>query len=338
MFDIEEQLARNVRRVRRQTLCLPHTIHQVLTDSLDTAKSTINSRMWSLPDTHFSDEVEHYHQRHEQLEIVGPRANLRQSIEKQFAIEQALKVETGLNFASMAESATALIKPILLYYASAHLCSVYTRALFKWDNDSRVHGLSCQFSPGDVGNTTVVIRNDGLFARMAACSFLLTGNPSCFSPLITYRASPVAHTEPGERLEKFGQQEVGTPIRHISVDELVNFDYHFELKNVRERHGFHAFNGLPGTAFLIDFITIFVGSSLARYDLLGWKEILDGETNPYRIHFENTFERFYGFSIDAILARIDDPFADFDLRLFPSQPSPYSPEDVFRFETDPNYD
>ena len=81
-----------------------------------------------------------------------------------------------------------------------------------------------------------------------------------------------------------------------------------------------------------------MGSSLARYDVLGWKQILEGNNNPYRIHFEDAFDRYQSFTIDAVLARLDEPFLDFDNRLIPSQPSPYSHRDRSRFGKNPNYE
>lgn len=338
MFNIQDQGANSTIRKRRQEFRLPYTTRTRLTASLSSITSSVHSRSWALPDTSFSDEVKHYYKKHKNLSISGPRPKLRATINSKLSEEQAIKIDTGLNFAVLAESADPLIKPILLYYSSAHLCGVYTRAFFEWEKDNRIHGLSCQYTLGDVGKAKVKIENEGQFARIAACCFMMTGRPSCFSTLITYSKAPTAHTSPGEFLEKFGNQEQGVPIKSLTLDELVSFDYGTQLNKVRERHGFHKFKGLPTTAFLMDIITLFLGSSLARYDVLGWKQVLEGKDNLYRIHFEDTFERFQSFMIDALLSRLDDPFSDFDKRLIPSQPSPYSQDDHSRFDKDPNYE
>jgi hypothetical protein len=55
--------------------------------------------------------------------------------------------------------------------------------------------------------------------------FLLTGQPNCFSPPVTYSSKPTAHTGPGELLESFGKNEQGVPVTNLTLDELVNFDY-----------------------------------------------------------------------------------------------------------------
>jgi hypothetical protein len=182
----------------------------------------------------------------------------------------------------------------------------------------------------------VSIAKKGQFPRLAATCFLLSGMPSCFSELVTYLATPTAHTGPAEHLEKFGKTEIGSPVTKLTLDELVTFDYGMRLKAVRERHGFHKFKGLPTTAFLVDVICLFLGSSLARYDVLGWREILEGRSNPYRIHFEETFDRFRGFLANSLLTMLEDPNSRFEDRIIRSQPSPYSHDDHSRFKDDPN--
>ena len=87
----------------------------------------------------------------------------------------------------------------------------------------------------------------------------------------------------------------------------------------------------------VDVVSLFVAGSLARYDVLGWKSILDGDDNSLRIYFEEVFDRFHSFTIDALLAALEDPFFNFRSQLVPSQASPYS-HDHPRFPGDPNYE
>ena len=336
MSELSDQQAKQIIKKRRQTYRLPYTVHDRLKTNQAYLLSSKNSRFWALPDTEYKDEIVHYSNRLKNLNISGPCPKLRTELKKETSEEFAIKIDAALNFSALAESSDELIKPILLYYSSAHLCGVYTRVFFNWTKDKRSHGLQCTYSK-DVGETTIKI-NAGQFRRLASTCFLLTGHPSCFSDLVTYSQPPTAYTGAGEVLEKFGNVENGEPIKQLTLDELVYFDFGEELKKVRERHGYHKFKGLPTTAFLIDIITLFVGSWLARYDVLGWKQVLEGKSNPYRIHFENTFDRFQSFMIDALLACLDEPFFDFDKRLIQSMPSPYSHDDHFRFNNDPNYE
>ena len=336
MLHIYDQTAKPLLVKRRRSLRLPHAAHVVLSGGLATLHGATTSRCWALPPTSFSDEVIHYHSRHKVLGAKGPRPKLRPDISFSLAEEQALKVDAALSFAELGERADPLVKPILLYYACAHLCGVYSRTFFEWDRDNRSHGLTCIHKPGDVPNTQITIADSGQFPRIVVTCFLLAGQPSCFSPLVTYSRQPTAHVAPGELLENFGKNELGVPIPNLTLHELANFEFGVLLKAVRQRHGFHKFRGLPTTAFLLDVLTLFLGSSLARYDVLGWKQILEGKDNSYRIHFEETYERFLTCGIDLLLASLESPLQDFDRRLIPSQPSPYSHDDKARFRKDAN--
>lgn len=337
MYELLDQQTKSETKKRLRALCLPHSANQILSQSLAQLHAAEGSRSWALPPTKFADEVLHYASRHRALGLKGPRPSLRGSLKPAFAEELALKIDSSLNFSKLASGADPLVKPILLYYSCAHLCGVYTRAFFEWQQDSRTHGLTCRHKPGDVANTEVSIAKMGQFPRLVAACFLLSGMPSCFSKLVTYSSTPTAHTRSGELLEKFGKTEIGSPVAKLTLDELATFDYGKHLRTVRERHGFHKFKGLPTTAFLVDVITLYLGSSLARYDVLGWREILEGKNNSYRIHFEEAFDRFQSFTISSLLAMLENPLLTFDDRIIPSQPSPYSHDDHSRFKNDPNY-
>lgn len=252
--------------------------------------------------------------------------------------ELAIKVDAGLNFLELAIRAEPMVRPILLYYACAHLCGVYTRTFFTWLHDSRDHGLSCTHQPRNVEQTKISIKAKGQFPRLSTTCFLLAGQPNPFSELVTYAATPTTHTESGGLLEAFGKTEVGAPIRTLTLHQLASFDYGAQLRVVRQRHGFHKFSGLPATAFLIDVIGLFVASSLARYDVVGWREILTGRTTSLRIYFEETFERFQDYAVDALLAALEQPLRRFGASSSPHYPSPYSHDDRSRFPVDPNAD
>lgn len=336
MFEMMDQEASLAKMKRLRSLRLPYSANQILGTSLAQLHTSTVSRAWTLPPTHFSDEIQHYSARHKALGLKGPRPILRQSLELKFAEELALKIDAGINFLDLAQTADPLVKPILLYYSCAHLCGVYPRAFFEWQQDNRTHGLTCTHRPGKVGDTVVTIAQTGQFPRVVTTSFLLSGMPNCFSELVTYSSTPSAHTGSGELLERFGKTEKGSPIPKLTLDEIVNFDYGKNLKAVRAQHGYHKFKGLPGTAFAVDVIALFVSSSLARYDVLGWREILEGRSNSYRIYFEETFERYQSYAVHYLLAMLEDPFFSFDARIVSSRPSPYSHDDKSRFRDDPN--
>jgi hypothetical protein len=181
----------------------------------------------------------------------------------------------------------------------------------------------------------VTVKKSGTFPRLETTLFLLWGWPSSFSELVTYARPPTQYTGPGELLEHFCKQEVGAPIASLTIDGIHKFDYRAQVQAVRVRHGFHKFNGLTLTAFLLDVMTLFMASSLARYDVLGWREILDGRTNPYLKTFEESFRRYRDFTADALLRAIEDPDVTLKNNLIPSEASPYAGQHR-RFGNDPN--
>lgn len=182
MFHFLDVRAKPLLVKRRRSLRLPHAAHVVLSGGLATLHGAAASRCWALPPSSFSDEVAHYYSRHKVLGGKGPRPKLRSSISPSLAEKQALKIDAALSFAELGERADELVRPILLYYACAHLCGVFSRTFFEWDRDSHSHGLTCTHKPGDVQNTQITISDSGQFPRIVATCFLLTGQPNCFSP------------------------------------------------------------------------------------------------------------------------------------------------------------
>jgi len=328
-------------RQRRQRLRLPSSATQALQQGQEKLNALSKPRAWALPQTTIPAEVTHYRQRNRALRTLKRRGPLPSHSETDVAAtapELALKIDAALNFAELSHGADPFVKPILLYYSCAHLCGVYTRAYLNWQHDKHAHGLRCTGAacPSDVGSTKLTVESQGLFPLLATTCFLMSGAPSCFCELVTYSSTPTGYTGAGEHLENFGKTEVAEPLTCLTLDNLANFDYPKELRKVRLRHGFHKFNGLATTAFLVDVMTLFLASSLARYDVLAWREVLDGKSNSYRIHFEETFNRFEAFTIDRLLECLEDPSVTLDAAVTPCEHSPYSHDDRRFGGIDPN--
>lgn len=322
---------------RRRNMRLPFTLDKILTDRHRELTIARSSRSWALPQTSFLSEIDHYSER---LRVLKPRSavpSLIAAVEPQHSEEVALKIGSALDLASLADRADPMIRPIILYYSCAHLAGAYGRAYINWDNDKRGHGLTCRHKPREVESTEVSCERRGLFARTVASLFLFTGEATPFTSPVTFASSPTHWTGAGEFLENFGSNELGAPLEKLTLSEIASFDYSAQLRAVRVRHGFHKFRGLPSTAFLIDIIVLFIAGSMARYDILGWKSVQEGRNNPFRSLFEETYERYIAFGIDAILRGIEDPFKGLGERLIQSEPSPYSHDDHSRFVTDPNF-
>jgi len=335
-FAIMDRDAREEIPRRRLRLRTPYDAHGALTKSLADLHTRVAERYWTLPPTAFPDEVRHFTSQQSTHGLRGPQPTLRSALSRNDTDELSIKIDVGLKFLELGENADTYVKPILLYYSCAHLCGLYSRVFFTWTG-KRGHGLECshQGNPADVGKTVVTIRKTGTFPRLEAALFLFSGWPSCFSELVTYSTKPTAHSGPEEYLENFCKEEIGAPILRLSLEDIYCFDYGTHLRAVRLRHGFHKFGGLTSTAFLLDVVVLYLASSLARYDVLGWREILDGRNNPYRKVFEEAFERYRSFTVDAILAAIEDPSKTLRTPLIPSQPSPYCQHNR-RFQGNPN--
>lgn len=321
----------------RESLKLPYTAKNILQDSLNQLNNLSRSLTLHLPETKFVDEVIHYSERSQVLTKKLSYPKLKKTIGLPAAKDLSTRLNIALRLIDLSKTVDKLIEPIILYYGCVQLCGIFTRAYFDWENDRQGHGVSFVLSNEGVGEVSIKIEDHGMFPRLAATCFLRSGYPSCFTRCVTYLTKPISHNGPGEQLEHFGKCELGDPLRKITLQEIANFDYAKHVKKVLKKHGFHQFNGLTDTAFLIDIITLYLASMFARYNTLRWQEILDGETNPYRLHFDQTFERFRNFTTDRIVLMIGDVECQLDSWIGNIQCSPYSERDK-RFKNHPNYD
>jgi hypothetical protein len=325
---------------RRLRLRMPYLAHDIFCASLDKLRCRVGSRYWTLPDTKFPDEVKHFRKRKDTLGLKRQSPMLRKGLPRRTTDVLSTRIDSALKLLEQAEREGPINRPIDVYYSCSTLCEVYSRIFFTWGaNERKGHGISCRHQDDRrrVGQSTVNVQPNGTFPRLETTLFLLWGWPSCFSDLVTYSSRPTAHTGPGEYLEKFCAQEVGTPLTQQTLEDLYGFDYTAQVRALRLRHGFHKFNGLTPTAFLLDYMVLFVASSLARYDAAGWHEVLAGRSNPYRKLFEETFERYRDFTADALLSAIEEPSFTMRDSLIPSVASPYC-HSHRRFGGNPNAD
>lgn len=320
---------------RRRKLRIPHSATEILRQSHNQLYAEPLSNVWTLAPTKLATEIIHFERRKSILQINGLKPEIRKTFKPTDAEEFAIKIDASLKFLELAQNADMLVKPILLYYSCAHLCGVYTRAFINWKKDKPVHGLMCKHDPINTANTIIKFNDKGLFPRLVCTVFLIHRWPNVFSDLVTYSSKPTAHTAKGELLENFCKIEKGDPPKELKLDEIVNFDYGNYLKNARIRHDFHKFNGLPTSSFLLDVVSLFLASSLARYDVLGWRDILEGKKNSYIIHFEQVFERYEKFVFDKLLAMLEKPTLPFQNSFYPGLPSPFS-HSHSRFDGNPD--
>lgn len=310
---------------RSLALRLPSSAHGILSNTLQILTSVKRSPSWALSETSVQEEIDYYSSEHMRQKLTGPRPLLRKSIGEQNAETIALKIDAGLAFIESAATAHPYVKPIQLYYGVVQLAGAWSRAFVDWKQDKNGHGLECTHISeiSGVSDTQVTIAQKGFFPRLSTTLFLMKGMPSRFTELVAYKAAPVAHTGVGEVLENFCKCDSADPTRKLTLSQIATYDFHGETENLRSRYGYHKFYGFPQQPFLIDIMSLFLASSLARYNVVGWREVLEGKSNNYRIHFEQVFERTTKNIVPVLLESFENPFVPLDRPTADGSRSPY---------------
>jgi hypothetical protein len=293
------------RRIRR-VMSTPSALRVVLDSAQSKIHSAAEPRLWALPATTIADEVQHYSKRWASMNIRGTYPDNAPGINAERAEDIAVRIKVAVQYLNLAEQADELVRPVLLYYSLANVSGALCSAFFTWKQYRETHGLSCG-GGNVVWTTTVTIRDNGAFPRLVTTLFLLTGMPTSFNKLVAYSKPPTAHTGSGEVLEKFGSTETSTSLHQLTLRDLAEFDVLAQNEAVKKTFGLHKGSGVSETAFLIDAMLVFVGSSLARYKPKQWRGILDGKENDARLVFDDAFERFSKFGFDRVLATLARP-------------------------------
>jgi hypothetical protein len=316
--------SRTIVRNRQRVLSTSHAARPLLASSLASLSTADVERQWFLPHTTVADELTHYRSRYAAHHTGGPIPRLRDH--RQGARpDTALAIRAALSFLDSAQTSDPFVRPIALYYASAHLFGALTRAFFEWENDKRTHGLRFVGVKGkDVDRTKVVVTETGHFPRLALTCFLLWGTPSCFDPIVAYSTKPCTPIVPDQILETFGNEERGPLVSELTLLELANFDFSGHAERMKQRFGLQKYNGVASNGFLRDAIALFAASMIARYRIQQWQSILEGTRNSYRVFFEAVFDRFVDFTIDRVLLILENPRKTFEDAIGYVMPSPFA--------------
>lgn len=291
---------------RRRALALPLAAEKVLDRALTSLHAASGRRVWGVKASNFPSEVGFYRAQHVANDLKGPRPELRTQVDAAAAESLALKLDASSEFLEMAQQASPFVSPVLLYYGAAHATGAYSRAFFSWRKDSQKHGVSVTHKPS-LSKTEIRFEASGHFQRLSAASFLLTGNPTPYSELVTYVGTPEAHTEPGGLLENLSQSRIPQQQHSLTLGDLMRVDLRQEVEKLRLQCGLHKWRGLPTTLFLWDFLLIFIASSIARYDVIGWRAVLEGKSNDYRLRFDAAFERFRDAGFSHVAYTLSEP-------------------------------
>ena len=172
------------------------------------------------------------------------------------------------NFGKLATNAVIEVKPLLLYYAENQLFAFFIYSIFHFNNPSRGHGLSMSGNTYD--NIGINIEKSGFFQRMIN-AYTILGAPWIFSPCKRTSSNGI---------EELDGENAFTKEPTISLKKLI------EIKNNSKPN--------PDGYILdqIDFIFLFLASSLARYKPDIWHAIVNGEHGGEIAYFKQSFTRF----------------------------------------------
>jgi hypothetical protein len=305
----------------KRELSLPFSATRVLASSLVTLRTAVGERAWSLAPTTVESEVARYAAEHVRESAMGPVPELKAVIDLEAAESTALRLTAGIEFLEMARTASPGVSPMVRYYGAAHVTAALSRAFLEWSSDNRNHGLEASHRD-PIGNTVLTIKPKGHFRRLVAASFLLNGGPSIFDDLVSFAGQPVANMGPGEALEHFQATNRGAFPSSLTLDGLLRLNLVDLVENLRQSLGLHKWHRLPETLFLYDFLVLFLASSVARYNVIGWREILEGRTNAYRNAFDASFSRIDQFMLPHVVETLYSPSPFWNQR--PTSGGPYS--------------
>jgi len=264
-------------------------------DSIDFAKLTIpagyneivSEIISKCNNSDFTQTVTNYSTCKEQLGLpqqISPLSNLTlQSPE--FLPKQTVMLSQAEYLGKIAKSAPIEAKPILYHYAENSLFSFFVYSIIAFTpTHSSSHGMQIRWN-SNIDDIEVSFSDSGFFSRIVDC-YTICGCESSFSS-IEYNKTSQSFTG---RQHAFSLRNNPT----IKVKDLIQ----------------HRLNlGSTSSGFqcdVIDFVLLFVCSSLARYRPYMWIELTRGEKGTQFIWFNQCFSRF-----DILMKRLKDTIIHF---------------------------
>lgn len=185
------------------------------------------------------------------------------------------------NFSKLGKTAMIALKPILLFDAENQIFAFFMNSIFHFNGPSQEYGLD--LSGDTYENIGIEIKKSGFFQRVIN-TYAILGCTGAFSPFQRTRDN---------KFEKLDKELDFTKTPTISLRKLI------EIKNASKPDS-------PGFIFdQIDFLFLFLASSLAKYKPDLWHSIVNGEFGDEIIYFKQAFNRFETLSsrlIDALFS------------------------------------
>jgi hypothetical protein len=215
----------------------------------------------------------------------------RQVSDTKFQIRNVSLYLQAVNSGKLAELAIPQLKPLILYYGANALFAFFVYSIFYYQNPSNHHGLDITEYNNDPVKSKLKILNRGLFARIIE-SYSILGMKNDFE-VISYDSSSNSY-----QASESSRYPISTE-PSLTLEELTNI-----RGSMRPNRMMHEFD-------LMDYLIIFVCSSLARYRPYLWHIILEGRKGSHFAVIEQCFHRFTRFQ-DRIERALIAPLAMFD--------------------------
>ena len=180
------------------------------------------------------------------------------------------------NFSKLGKTAMIALKPILLFDAENQIFAFFMNSIFHFNGPSQEYGLELS---GDIyENIGIEFKKSGFFQRVIN-TYAILGCTGAFSPF---------KRTTDNKFEKLDEKFDFTKTPTISLRKLI------EIKNASKPDP-------PGFIFdQIDFLFLFLASSLAKYKPELWHPIVNGEFGDEIIYFKQAFNRFETLSTRLI--------------------------------------
>jgi hypothetical protein len=191
---------------------------------------------------------------------------------EEFIIQNDKFYQQARYFGELAKNAIAETKPLVIHYAQQSLFGFFVYSTLSYTASSSKHGLGIVWDP-DYHNVKVRIRKSGFFPRIIDCYSLLDADTGF--AIASYNRKPDGTYAFVRSTNSNGFSEESA----LSLAQLTQ-----RRQEIANRNGHHI--------DVIDYLLIFIASSLARYKPFLWDKVVKGEHGTELVVFKKAFDRF----------------------------------------------
>jgi hypothetical protein len=192
------------------------------------------------------------------------------SISETEQIENSTLLRQAEYFGKIARESPLEVKPLLYHYAENSFFGFFVNTLFPYENHSPNHGLTTNLTD-NINENNIEIRKNGFFHRIIDVYHLLNGD----TPF-----SPIVYDEAGIKSTVNDSKYSVVKFPKIRLDEIIEMKQSLNKTSNENEHD------------VLDFLLLFIASSMARYRPSLWRKIVEAEDEIHIIWFNQCFERF----------------------------------------------